>query len=404
MPLPALRDLDATAFQHEGQTLICLRDSEGLLDAQLVLSPAAFYIATFLDGRNEISDIQYAFVHDFGQVLRGEDVESLVESLEEAGFLLTDRYFQIRARIEAEFRARDSRPAYLAGKSYPENPDELRAFLDGLFLREGGPGETPNGTAGAGAPLPCLVVPHIDFDRGGPTYAHGYLRMARAGRPETVFIFGVAHGAPPVPFVLTRKHFETPLGTLETDRERVDRIAAACDWDPFAYEIAHRGEHSIEFQAVMLAHLYGPDVRIVPILCASVAGPDRGVSASGAAFLEACRQVVAESDGRVSVIAGADLAHVGPRFGDEFDVDEAVMRSVEARDLEDLAHAEALRPEQFLRSVLKDGNARRVCGHYCIYSALKSVEGLATRGELVMHGCAADPAGGIVSFANLAFV
>ena len=32
-------------------------------------------------------------------------------------------------------------------------------------------------------------------------------------------------------------------------------------------DYCHAVEHSIEFQVVMLQHLYGPRVRILPILC-----------------------------------------------------------------------------------------------------------------------------------------
>ena len=73
-----------------------------------------------------------------------------------------------------------------------------------------------------------------------------------------MFIFGVAHASPPVPFILTQKHYDTPFGVVKTDLDIVRRLEAVCTWDPYAYEIVHRTEHSIEFQAVMLAYLYGP--------------------------------------------------------------------------------------------------------------------------------------------------
>ena len=56
-------------------------------------------------------------------------------------------------------------------------------------------------------------------------------------------------------------------------------------------------------------------------------------------FLDVCRDMVDAAPGQVSVIAGADLAHVGRRFGDAFDIHDSVLRQVEARDREDLQHA-----------------------------------------------------------------
>jgi len=54
-------------------------------------------------------------------------------------------------------------------------------------------------------------------------------------------------------------------------------------------------------------------------------------------------------------------------------------------------------------SVMKDMNQRRVCGLNAIYAALKTLDGAADRGEFLKYGYAPDPAGGIVSFAGIAF-
>ncbi len=407
MALPALRQLDIIPLEQDGETLFCLRDPEGYVEEQVVLSPPAFFVAACLDGHLGIEEIQQSFLEQFDGVrVHPEDVLKVVEYLDEHGFLLTERFEVLRQGIVDEFLASPVRPAYLAGKSYPAEPDELLRFIDGQFLRDQGPGELPApDTSFERPPLPGLIVPHIDLDRGGHTYAHGYLRMAREGRPDTVFIFGVAHAGPAVPFILTRKGFATPLGTLETDREIVERLAAACGWDPFEYEEVHRTEHSIEFQTLMLARLYGSGVRIVPILCGFIAkdpafsSPDR--VAETERFLDVCRAVASEPGRRVSVIAGADLAHVGRRFGHDIDVDERVVAGVEARDREDLDHVLRLDADGFYASVMRDGNARQVCGLGCIYAALKSIAPDNHCGELLHYGYAPDPAGGIVSFAGL---
>ncbi|MBX7257394.1 MAG: AmmeMemoRadiSam system protein B [Candidatus Hydrogenedentes bacterium] len=372
----------------------------------IILSPAAFLVASFLNGENSLADIQYAFCNATGgQAIRDKDVEHIVEFLDNHGFLNTEKYLHIRLKIERAYYESESRPAHLAGKSYPADPAELREYLNGLYVRDGGPGELPRQVE-EGQPLKCMVVPHIDFDRGGHSYAHGYLTLARMGRPDTVIVFGVAHAGPPAPFIMTRKHYETPFGTLEVDSELTERIAAACDWDPFEFEIVHRAEHSIEFQAVMLAHLYGPSVKIVPILCGPfcVDDAEEDDDSRAEAFLEACRAAIASSNRRVSVIAGADLAHVGKRFGDDFDITDEIVARVHDRDQEDLAKAIAVQPKAWYEGVMRDENERRVCGLNCIYSALRLVEDAARPGALHHYGYAPDPAGGIVSFASLTYV
>jgi len=408
MALPALRNVDVSPVEHEGETLICLRDPDGFVHEQLVLSPPTFFIAACLDGKADVVDVQEAFARQFqGVMVMAEDIMKVVDQLDELGFLLTDRFCALAKEVIDGFIQADTRPAYISGASYPSAPEELRSFLNDLFMREDAPGELPGAACGEGSPARCAIVPHIDFQRGGAVYAHGYLDLFRQGKPKTVFLFGVAHAAPPEPYILTRKHFETPFGILETDRDIVERLAATCDWNPFEYEIVHRNEHSIEFQAVMLAYLYGPDVRIVPILCGPLAErPEQTTPedfARVAPFLDVCREIAAPAENRVTVMAGADLAHVGRCFGDDLDIDDAVVKHIEERDREDLAFATATDPEGFYQSVMKDANQRHVCGMVAIYSALKTVQGAVENGHIVGYGYAPDPTDGMVSFASVLF-
>jgi len=403
-PLPALRHVDITPVEHEGEAFVCLSDPLGYVEEQMVLSPAAFYVAASMDGTASVEDIQQAFLAQFGGHVAVQQIMEVAEALDTAGLLLTPRFEAIRTAVLEAFREAPARPAVCAGKSYPEDPAELRTFLDELFASDGKPAPPPAGDADA-APMHCLIVPHIDFARGGQVYADGYRAFRAAGRPDTVIVFGVAHCGVPTPFTLTRKAFETPLGTLETDQAMVDALAAACDDDLFEHEFVHRGEHSIEFQAVMLAYLYGSSVKIVPVLCSAFAEaegtPNPAEMTSVNRFLDACHSVAA--DGRVSVIAGADLAHVGRRFGDDFEIDDAVVDAVARRDEEDLAHVVANAPDAFYASVMADANARRVCGLNCIYAALRTVDGGATDAVLHAYDYAHDPMGGIVSFASISF-
>lgn len=408
MVFPALRALDVAPVEEDGATLICLSDPEGYVEGQVALSGPAFFIAACLDGTTSAADISKAFAKQFGAPISDESIHKVVDFLDRTGFLHSEVFFALRAEARREFAALDVRSAWLAGKSYPGEPGELRDFLGGLL-------RTPNQAQRHEVTVPVrfLLAPHIDYGRGAAAYAAAYAcaagHVGAAGSgPRLVFLFGVAHAGAEAPFVLTRKHFGTPLGTVRTEVDVVDRLAKVCAWDPFESEIAHRTEHSIEFQAVLLAHLFGnrlDEVRIVPILCGPLgvegAPADPGAVAGVADFLRACREEARGAE--VLVVAGADLAHVGRRFGDDFDVDEGVVRAVEARDREDLALALEGDALGFYQSVMKDGNARKVCGLCCIYAALSTVDGTAGVGKLLHYGYAEDPAGGIVSFAGAAF-
>lgn len=407
MNLPPLRPVEMLPIQHEGQSCFCLYDPTNFVEEQMVLSSAAAFVASMLDGRNGVEDIQRAIREQTGGItIEPEQIIEIVGELDQIGFLQTETFDAIHARVSEDFHNADTRPAFLAGKSYPKDAEELRAFLDEQFHREGGPGEGPHAGPEAEGALPGLIVPHIDFGRGGHAYAHGYRSLSQHSRPDTVIIFGVAHASEPVPFILSRKHYDTPLGVVEVDLEMIEKLEQACTWDPYAFELTHRTEHSIEFQAVMLSYLYGSDVQMVPILC-SMFGEDFNTGAPSAtqpieAFLKACNDCVKQSGKKVCVIASADLAHVGRRFGDDFDIDQGVVDSVARRDEEDLQHAATMDANRFHASVMKDGNQRNVCGLNCIYSTLRSLDGVASFGEALHYDHAEDPAGGIVSFASLA--
>jgi len=402
--LPALRTVDAAPVEHEGDTYICISDPAGFVEDQLLLSPAAFMAASCLDGARDAEGVCSAFASLYpGVRIQDAQVHEVVRHLDEHGFLWSNSFVALHERIVREFHEGPVRPAYHAGRGYPDDAGALRAFLDAFFMASGGLPGRQNGHAGA--PLRGLIVPHIDFTRGAAAYSHGYRRLFEAGRPKVVFIFGVAHAGPAAPFVLTRKHYETPFGILDTEQGIVDTLAAACSWAPFDDEILHRTEHSIEFQAVMLSYFYGTDLRIVPILCGSLCGETQSEQpeqqAGVQAFLAACRECAAAVSGHSTIIAGADLAHVGRRFGDDFDIVPPIIDQVTARDREDLAHVTQPAAEAFYASVMRDGNERKVCGINCIYAALKTV-GATAPGQLLYHGHAPDPAGGIVSFASIA--
>lgn len=403
MALPALRNLDITPVEHEGQTLVALRDPEGYAEETLVLSPAAFFIATCLNGTNDTVDIQYEFAKQFtGVVLTAENIMQIVRQLDEHGFLLSGQFTQLRDRAIDVFAKSPVRPAYFAGKSYPEEPNDLREFLREMLSGEN---QSPQSDDTSASPLRCLIVPHIDFDRGRTAYAHGYTRLAREPKPNTIFIFGVAHAGPAAPYILTKKHFDTPLGQVPVDGDIVDRLASICTWSPFEHELIHRTEHSIEFQAVLLAQIFGKGPRIVPILCGPLpltpGTPDPVATPEIEVFLEECHAIAAEDPQSTIVVAGADLAHVGRRFGDDIDVTDEVLRDIETRDRQDLAFVQAGDAPGFYRSVMKDHNARQVCGLSCIYSALRTVQDRVEPGILLHYGRAPDPIDGVVSFASL---
>ncbi|MBX3198931.1 MAG: AmmeMemoRadiSam system protein B [Labilithrix sp.] len=269
-------------------------------------------------------------------------------------------------------------------------------------------GDATNGAEATRARLVGLVAPHIDPWRGARCYGAAYRALAAAlpDDVETFVLLGTSHAPMREPFALCRKTFATPLGPMEADFDAIDAIATACDFDPYADQFNHKREHSLEFQAVFLRHLLGKRrARIIPILAGLGAHQQSGESPtrsrSVTRFYDALRKIV---DRRSAVvIAGADLAHVGPRFGDPRALDEAERTRLDSVDRDSLARAERVDAEAFWEHVASDLDSRRVCGLGPMYSLLRTIDPSA-RGEVRHYEQTVDPEeGSIVSHAAVGF-
>jgi AmmeMemoRadiSam system protein B len=238
-------------------------------------------------------------------------------------------------------------------------------------------------------------------------YAWAYRELAERCDADLFVIFGTCHAGLREPFALTRKPYETPLGAAPADPDFIEALVKRARHDCFASELGHRGEHSIEFQAVFLRYLFGRrrDFTIVPILAsfaheALARGQRPGDDPCVMAFLDAIAETAEAQRRRVAFVAGADLAHVGPRFGDPTPVSEAELRRIEREDramLEPVITGDA---EGFFSSIEADGDRRRICGFSPIYAMLHCLPGV--RGTVRHYAQWPDPQA-VVTHASVVF-
>jgi hypothetical protein len=405
---PRLRAVEAFPVQVEGKQLTCLRDPLELAERPIFLNGPQALLVSLMDGTNSLRDIQASFFRQTSKLLATEALENLVRQLDDHRYLDSPS-FQIYYDSQVqEFRCRRTRPARHAGAAYAESENELRAQIDGFFASACG--SEPATESLPPRPLRGLIAPHIDFQRGGPSYALAYKALAEHSGADRFIIFGTCHNPMGRRFALTEKDYETPLGAAAADREFIRRVTQKLPWDPFEDEFAHRGEHSIEFQAVCLRYVLGKDRQftIVPVLVGSfhdilITGRAAAEDAEIAAMVSAIRETMAELPGRYCVIAGADLAHVGLNFGDAAGPSEASLREVARADREFLKRVEQGAAEEAFRFIAAERDRRRVCGYPPIYMTLRCLEN--TQGKLLDYRQWADlEAGSSVSFAALAFL
>jgi AmmeMemoRadiSam system protein B len=233
----------------------------------------------------------------------------------------------------------------------------------------------------------------VDLHRGAPTYSWAYKALAEAGPADLYVILGTCHTPVEGHFAGTLKPYDTPMGAVPTDRVFFEHLGRNWGSDLFAGEFSHAGEHSIEFQAVYLRSLGlagDKGAPIVPILCDSLhtmvpSGRSPREVPLISSFLNALRRTLIEDGRHVTLIAAVDLAHVGPRFGDSWSVDPDQQARVGAADREMLDLVLAPDADAYHAQVMRDHDARRICGFTPIYLLTALMQDEGRRGELLRY-------------------
>jgi hypothetical protein len=134
--------------------------------------------------------------------------------------------------------------------------------------------------------------------------AHGFSQLASEVKPEVVVILGPNHHGIGARVALSREEWQTPLGSVDTDRGVGEQIVTAspeAHWD----DSAHSLEHSIEVQLPFLQYIYGTSFRIVPIAM---------LQQNLATSQELGQAIASALKGREGVIiASSDFTHYEPQ-------------------------------------------------------------------------------------------
>ena len=408
---PRLRSVEIFPLQQDGQTMVCLRDPLNISRTS-VISIAAYFILSHLDGRHTLIDIQEAYAKRFGQLLLSQELNEFIEGLDRDYFFYNERFLNRQNEVVEDFRRLPARPPAHAGTVYQQDAGALEAQLEAYFHAPDGPGAAESHPR----PTPkALVAPHIDFHRGGPWYAWAYRELMNSEGADLYVLLGTSHCGGSTPFIVTPKDFETPLGLVETDKEFVRRLQEKYEADLFVDEYLHRAEHSLEFQVVFLKYIANLQSRrgssrsfkIVPILVSSFHdmvqdGRLPQEEALVGSFLRRLRHQVELESRRVCFVAGVDLAHVGAQFGDRDAITPSFLDWVEAEDLRLIERLVALDGPGFFHEIAKDQDRRRICGFSPLYSLIQLLDG--SRGKMLKYRQAFTPAtGSAVTFTSVVF-
>jgi MEMO1 family protein len=358
---PALRNLEVHQASQDGRSGVALSDPLGIAQGQIFVPDGLLPVVGRFDGKKTIAEIEAELVTNPGEELPDDLVTGLARQLDEMMWLDGPRFRRALQDVTAKFATLASRPSPHAGVTagYPDDPGALREALDSIVRRPSGTRRaTPRG----------LVAPHIDIARGREGYSMGYGALAECEPADLYVVFGTGHQGPGAPVTGLAMDWETPLGIVATDREFVNAIHGRLGPPHPSDLLLHRQEHSLEFQMLFLRHLLGDrQFQVAGFLTgqllntASSVDDEPLVQSLLGVFREQCDRV-RESGRSVCFIGGADLAHIGPFFGDTDPIDEARLERLTSQELPKLQHLEAGDPGAFFAAVESDGNRDRICG------------------------------------------
>jgi hypothetical protein len=400
--LPRLRtNLDFSASPNPEHPGLLVRDPFQYTDKILVFPPQLVVALELFDGKSTDLDLRQALVEITGSFEVSEIQRNLIDSLDQAGFLDNATHEQMRQRRHVEFASAPHRMAAHAGSAYPAEAGEMRVAFDRYM----------NGAVSPVDDLCAIAAPHVSPDGGWESYRDAYAALGRSHAEQIFVILGTSHWGRPNRFGLTRKNFVTPLGETRAEPEVVDQLAAKAPGAIEMEDYCHATEHSIEFQVAFLQHLYGPSIRVIPVLVGSFFTSIRNGSVPEAdddvaRFLDALGELNVRYKRQLTWILGVDMAHIGRRYGEQLPATayQNHMLDVAAQDQERIGRINAGDAAGFWELVRGRGRGDdelKWCGSAPLYTFLKAVP--EARGHMLRYQHWQIDPHSVVSFAALAF-
>ncbi|MBI3259535.1 MAG: AmmeMemoRadiSam system protein B [Ignavibacteriae bacterium] len=375
--VPPLRnDIEIFTFTGtDGDQQLYLSCPQGYTEA-LTLPAKLASLLELLNGINSISVITSIMNQTGTLQVQSEGLALFLKDLDELGYLQTPTFYRLKENIQ-RFQSSGIRPAICAGGAYPQSVRELSEFLDGIMRT----------SQELTIPARGIIAPHIDLRVGSTAYAPAYNAISKS-EADLFIIFATSHYANYDLFIPTTKDFETPLGIVETDRELLSAVRHSFPFKLTSNDIAHKPEHSIELELIFLQHCFArKKFTILPILVTSFHSfIKQGILPNEhppvKEFAAAVRNVVEQSGRNAVYISSGDLAHIGRKFGDQFDA-EPVLPTLQNEDEVLLNSLANCNHSKFFKDIAEVNDKWKICGLSPNYMMLETLQ--PERGEILYY-------------------
>ena len=191
--------------------------------------------------------------------------------------------------------ATDLRPSPIAGQWYSSDPGKLAQSIDGYI--------TAAGESDINGEVLGIIVPHAGHRYSGPVAGYAF-SLLRGLQPEIVAVVSPMHHLAAQP-ILTADHegYLTPLGSIEIDRELVNRLDGIVK-DELGYGITavkNDPEHSLEIELPFLQRTLEPGYKLLPVMVRDpTVAVTKALGTALAKVLASCNSLL---------VASTDLSH-----------------------------------------------------------------------------------------------
>ena len=348
---PILRYVDAIPSYYQEQPVLFLRDPLGFTTEIVVVPQYMAFLLTLMDGKHDLRDLQAEATKRLGKLVPIEDIKKFVQFLDEKGLLWTEQFEKIKKKAYEKWLELKVRPMSHAVQSYPANPVEAKFFVENI-LAQVKEAEKNN--------FKILIAPHIDLKVGARGFAESYGRF-NPEKGARVIVFGVGHHLD-FPISILTKDIATPFGVIRNDKGGLFFLTQTKKLEVFPDHIAHKLEHSLEFQALFLHYLLKDEFVMLPILV----GPYILFKNYKELIEEFAKAIVELLDERTYIVLGIDFCHLGLRYGDPFAVTEKERKEAMELDKE-LIEKSFQGDSEGVSQLAEKAEKLKVCGFSCLY-------------------------------------
>ena len=370
-PIPGIRqDLNIVPIKDDGRDLLYFHDVMGYASPNFALDSQVKTVLSLINNKTSVKEICKL---SNGNISTDELLE-FIQLLDQNRILNTKHFKLFSNKIEKQFEKSTVRKPALAGRSYPENPEQLNEYLTSFFE-----GINPSLTQD----IKALYAPHIELSVGQNQYAEAFSHLSNL-TPKRVVILATSHYAgyfPDIydgkPFIATRKDFKLPHRLIETDRDYLNLLSVSDANNGVTFsDRAHRIEHSIETHLLFASYFWKHDFRVIPILIGSFDEILYHNSGDLAGKIDRFTdQLKALDDDDTFYLISGDLSHIGKKFGDQTRADlmKDKVQSIDKNFLEASANLET---DQLLKNLASHYDSSRICGFPPLYTFINTFEHL----------------------------